>query len=262
MDAKSTVITIAIFLTVVIAGLILERLAPAQKQSFSASRFNLGYTAIYLFIQSLIVPALSVVTVAAVNAVGGGWITLPASGSEFWLAFVSYVLTVDLMEYIFHRAQHRIPALWSMHSLHHSDITLNASTTSRHYWAEHGIKMLSIYMVVGLLFKAPLEILGAYVVLSYYNVFLHMNIRVGFGRFSVLLNSPQYHRLHHSVLPEHYDRNFAALFPGFDLLFGTYRRPHVNEYPPTGLDTGDQPTSYISAILWPARSLINSRAMQ
>ncbi|WP_395400031.1 sterol desaturase family protein [Pseudoduganella sp. UC29_106] len=157
--------------------------------------------------------ALSIVTVAAVNAVGGGWIKLPASGAEFWLAFVFYVLTVDLMEYLFHRAQHRIPALWSMHSLHHSDITLNASTTSRHYWAEHGIKMLSIYMVVGLLFKAPPEILGAYVVLSYYNVFLHMNVRVGFGRLSFLLNSPQYHRLHHSVLPEHYGSEFRSLVP-------------------------------------------------
>jgi sterol desaturase/sphingolipid hydroxylase (fatty acid hydroxylase superfamily) len=262
MDFASTAIAVLFFLAAVILGLIIERLAPAQKQSLSASVFNLGYTTIYMLMQSLIVPAVSIVTVVAVNAAGGGWIALPSTGTGFWLGFAAYALTVDLMEYLFHRAQHGIPALWSMHSLHHSDTTLNASTTSRHYWAEHGIKMLSIYLLVGLMFKAPPEILGAYALLAYYNVFLHMNIRVGFGRFSFLLNSPQYHRLHHSALPEHYDQNFAALLPVYDLIFGTYRRPRQGEFPPTGLDSGDQPTGFIGALLWPTRDLLKAKTIQ
>jgi sterol desaturase/sphingolipid hydroxylase (fatty acid hydroxylase superfamily) len=253
MDLAATAIAVLIFLAIVIAGLVVERLAPAEAQPLAASGFNLCYTTFYIFAQGLIAPVLSILTVAAVNAAGGGWVELPAAGAGFWLGFAAYALTADLMEYLFHRAQHGVPALWAMHSFHHSDAALNASTTSRHYWAEHGIKMLSIYLVTGMVFKAPPEVLGAYALLAYYNVFLHMNIRLGFGRWSFLLNSPQYHRLHHSALREHFDRNFSALFPIFDVVFGTYCPPRRGEYPPTGLDTGARPKGLMDALLWPRR---------
>jgi sterol desaturase/sphingolipid hydroxylase (fatty acid hydroxylase superfamily) len=260
MDLESTAIAVSVFLLVVLVGLAIERLAPACQQPLTASGFNLGYTMIFMLAQALLAPALSIFTVAAVNAAGGGLIKLPSSGPGFWAGFALYAVAVDLMEYLFHRAQHRIPALWAMHSLHHSDTALNASTTSRHYWAEHGIKMLTIYLAVGVIFKAPPEVLGAYALLAYYHVIPHMNIRLGFGRFSFLLNSPQYHRLHHSALPAHFDKNFAGLFPAYDLIFGTYRRPHPGEYPPTGLESGAQPRNYLDALLWPARRLLKSKA--
>ena len=38
-----------------------------------------------------------------------------------WLAVGLFIVVADLAEYVFHRLQHRIPLLWSMHSLHHSD---------------------------------------------------------------------------------------------------------------------------------------------
>lgn len=261
MDFESTAIAVSLFLIIVIIGLAVERLAPAHRQPLMASGFNLGYTMIYMLAQALIAPTLAIFTVAAVNATGGGLIKLPSSGSEFWFGLALYVLAMDLMEYLFHRAQHRIPALWAMHSLHHSDTALNASTTSRHYWAEHGLKMLTIYLAVGLLFRAPPEVLGAYALLAYYHVIPHMNIRLGFGRLSFLLNSPQYHRLHHSALPAHFDKNFAGLFPVYDLIFGTYRRPEPGEYPPTGLESGEQPHGYLDAFLWPARDFLKSKVM-
>jgi sterol desaturase/sphingolipid hydroxylase (fatty acid hydroxylase superfamily) len=37
------------------------------------------------------------------------------------LAVIAFFLVVDLGEYLFHRAQHAIPLLWALHSLHHSD---------------------------------------------------------------------------------------------------------------------------------------------
>jgi sterol desaturase/sphingolipid hydroxylase (fatty acid hydroxylase superfamily) len=36
-----------------------------------------------------------------------------------------------------------------------------------------------------------------------------------------LLTSPQYHRIHHSLKPAHFDKNFAAWFPLWDILFRT-----------------------------------------
>lgn len=254
MGWAAAAISVAFFLMLVLAGLAIERLAPAQRQPLAASGFNLRYTTVYMLAQSAIVPVISVLTVYIVNALGGGWIPLAASGWRFAACLALYALSVDFLEYLFHRAQHRFPALWAMHSLHHSDTAMNASTTNRHYWAEHGIKMLTIYLAIGLVYQAPPDILAGYALLSYYNVFLHMNIRVGYGRGNYLLNSPQFHRIHHSALPQHYDCNFAALFPVFDLIFGTYRAPAPAEYPPTGIDTGRQPQGLLDAVLWPLRN--------
>jgi len=262
MDFVSTVIGVLVFLAVIIAALAIERLAPAQRQPLKASTFNLIYTVLYMLAQALIVPGVSVLTVPAVNAAGGGWIALPDSGWGLAAGFVAYTLAIDLLEYLFHRAQHRFPAMWAMHSFHHSDTTLNASTTSRHYWAEQAMKMVSIYLVIGLLFKTPTVILGMYSVLSAYNVFLHMNIHLGFDRAAGVVNSPQYHRVHHSCLPEHFDCNFAALFTVWDVLFGTFYKPRHDEYPPTGLDTGDEPKDLADALIWPLRSLRRTRVAQ
>jgi sterol desaturase/sphingolipid hydroxylase (fatty acid hydroxylase superfamily) len=244
-------------LLIIFIALFIERLKPAQASSLKAARFNLVYTVLYTAAQSVIEPLLSVVTVLAINAAGGGWIVLPAVGWMVAPAFLLYALTLDFFEYLFHRAQHRLPFMWRMHSLHHSDTALNASTTSRHYWIEPGIKAMTIYLAAGILFKTNPLILGLYAGLCFYNIFTHMNLRLGFGRWSVLMNSPQYHRIHHSRLPEHYNANFAQFFPVFDRAFGTCHMPREDEYPPTGLDTGESPSGLAEAVLWPVRSILH-----
>jgi protein-S-isoprenylcysteine O-methyltransferase Ste14 len=53
-----------------------------------------------------------------VNALGGGRIELSASGVGMAVAIPCYALAMDGEEYLFHQAQHQIPLLWAMHSLH------------------------------------------------------------------------------------------------------------------------------------------------
>src|SRR5260221_896332 len=64
---------------------------------------------------------------------------------------------------------------------------------------------------------------------------------------------PHYHRLHHSADPRYFNANYAALFPAFDWLFGTAKPGLADEYPATGLDTGDTPITFRDAVLWPWR---------
>jgi sterol desaturase/sphingolipid hydroxylase (fatty acid hydroxylase superfamily) len=54
-------------------------------------------------------------------------------------------------------------------------------------------------------------------------------------------------------LREHHNCNFNQFFPVFDVLFGTYRRPRHDEYPPTGLVDGDAPLKLSNMLLWPWR---------
>jgi len=171
------------------------------------------------------------------------------------------VVTVDFFEYLFHRAQHAIPALWAMHSLHHSDPAMNVSTASRHFWLEQAIKSVTIYLAVSLIFAASPLVILIYGLVAYYNFFSHMNLRVGFGRF-MLLNSPQNHRIHHSSQPVHRDKNFAGMFPIFDVMGGTQYLPGADEYPATGLDDGDCPISLTEAVAWPVRAALRRGVRQ
>ena len=64
------------------------------------------------------------------------------------------------------------------------------------------------------------------------------------------INSPQWHRIHHSTQPEHVNKNFSGGLPLWDMLFGTAWIPGCNEYPATGLVPGEQ-VGIIDSIIWP-----------
>ena len=238
---------------VIAVGHVVERVRLATICPAGGVIFNLFYLAPFSFLHAVSVPVVAGAAVAVTNALGGGLVRLPSSGWGLVWAAPLYAVTMDFGEYLFHRAQHRFPALWAMHSFHHSDRALNVSTTQRHFWAEQAIKSATIYLAVGLMFRSNDRIALIYGALTFWNYVAHMNLRLGFGRAWFVLNSPQFHRIHHSGLREHYDRNFAGLFTIFDAIFGTAYVPAPGEYPSTGLEDADTPNSLIEAVLWPMR---------
>jgi sterol desaturase/sphingolipid hydroxylase (fatty acid hydroxylase superfamily) len=237
-----------------------ERLWPAQAPRPDGHGLNLFVWIAYTLAQLSLGPAAGGLITLAVNAAGGGLIVLPSTGWGLLIGAGAYLAAMDLAEYAYHRAQHAIPALWAMHALHHSDPHFDATTSTRHFWAEPLIKSLTVWLAVGVLLKASPLIVVLYGAAAYYNVAIHSNTRLTLGRFSWLLNTPAYHRMHHSALPEHWDCNFAALLPIYDVIFGGYRAPKPGECPPTGLDTGERPDGPIQAALWPLVYLSQRRA--
>ena len=165
-------------------------------------------------------------------------------------AILAYTLLMDFAEFGFHRAQHAIPFLWKMHSLHHSDTNMNATTAARHFWGDQFVKAVTIWPACALILKPSASVLLGYGLISLYHYFIHANLPVSFGRWSWLLNHPAYHRRHHSTEPEHFGSNYASLFPVFDWICGTYRRPEG--FPATGLER--QPRGLADLALWPLRS--------
>lgn len=247
-----------ISIAIIVLGFAFERRDAPVLRRAGATVFNIAYLVPASLLQQFFMQ-LGIIAVVLSGATVGGLIPLPSSGWAVLPAIAVYLLAMDLGEYLFHRAQHRIPFLWAMHSLHHSDPEVGISTTVRHYWAEHLIKSVTIYLAVGMIFKVNAVIASSYLLASLYNYFLHMNVRVGFGRLSWAFNSPQYHRLHHSRLPHHRDCNFAGLFSLFDYLCGTYRKPQPGDFPPTGLESGERPGNVVEALAWPLRRLISFR---
>ena len=233
----------------------LERLRPAHLQRKARHGVSLAIWAALFVVQAIGLPALGGVTTLAVGAAGGGLVALPAHGLGWWVSLAAYFVAMDLGEYLFHRAQHAIPALWAMHSLHHSDRAFDSATAARHFWLEPVLKAMTIWLAVGVLFKTPASVVSLYILVSYYHYVVHSNVRLDFGRWSWVLNGPGYHRLHHSEAQAHFDVNFASLFPIFDVLSGAYRPARPGERVQTGLDTGDEPATVVEALVWPVRGL-------
>ena len=239
-----------------------ERFWPAQAPRPARDRSNFYAWTTGLLTQFALSPAMGAVVTAVVNRAGGGLIALPSHGWGLLLGVAVYFVAMDFGEYVFHRAQHRLPWLWAWHSLHHSDPTFDSSTAVRHFWLDPFLKSATVYLAVGLLFKAPAPIGLIYAVVTLYNFVIHSNTRLDLGRWSWLLNAPGYHRLHHSASSEHFDVNFAALLPIFDLLSGTYRPAKSGERPATGLDTGDRPETAAEVALWPVRARLGFKPVR
>lgn len=209
---------------------------------------NAKVWALYAAVTYALVPVVGSLATRGVNWLGGGVFDL--ASWPIVLGVLAFAFAMDFGEFLFHRAQHAIPFLWRMHSLHHSDPNMNATTAARHFWADPLIKAVTIWPAVGLLFKPTPLILVIYASLSLYHYFAHANLRVNFGRLSWVLNAPAYHRLHHSADPQDYGTNFAGLFPIFDLIFGSYRQP--TRFVQTGL--AERPRGLLDAIVWPAKA--------
>jgi sterol desaturase/sphingolipid hydroxylase (fatty acid hydroxylase superfamily) len=246
--------TVLLWLAIFVIGRTVERVRPAERvQPGRNVIINVSYAIVLSWVIFTVMPAVAAASVIVVKTLGGGLIVLPKEGWGLLWAVLLYLLAMDFLEYVFHRAQYAWPFLWAMHSLHHSDPSVNVTTTPRHFWVEPAIKVLFVYPLVAVLLKPSAVILGAYIAMGYWNFVSHMNVRLSFGRFWFVLNSPQYHRIHHVADARYSDCNFAALFPVYDLIFGTHRRPAKDEYPATGLVPREMATGILDWIVWPVR---------
>lgn len=214
---------------------------------------NYKLVAINVLVNQMLRPLTGASSAAIVGAAGGGFIELRTDGWWFFPSLIAMIVAIDLFAYLLHRAQHCVPALWAMHSLHHSAESLTVVAGARHYWFE-GIATVAFLPVLEILFKIPLDLLlVGYVLYFLPDQCAHLNIKFSLGRFALWINNPQYHRIHHSVLPEHRDKNFCKLLPIFDVIFGTAWRPAKDEFPPTGLARSEQPAGFLDGFTWPLR---------
>lgn len=165
----------------------------------------------------------------------------PQTVIELIAATLIYAFVWDFFQYWFHRAEHTFAFLWPVHALHHDEENLNCTTSQRNtFWsgALHFF-LVAIPTLVICGFQL-LPIAGSYVLFKAYSFFNHANVRLNLGPLTPVISGPQWHRLHHGRDAEYFNTNFAAFFPIFDIIFGTYRRPRRDEYPATGLSDRPQ----------------------
>jgi sterol desaturase/sphingolipid hydroxylase (fatty acid hydroxylase superfamily) len=152
----------------------------------------------------------------------------------------------DFWFYWAHRIEHRVPVLWAFHRLHHSDELMNTSTWARDHFLQNAWRSFFSVFTLGLIIDMDFAEAGqaafySFVFLAGLSLFYHSAIRARLPWLDRILVTPQVHRIHHSVDPEHYNKNFADALPIFDILFGTYHRPQKQEFPATGLGAAFPP---------------------
>lgn len=237
---------------------ILERHFPArQLKPASGWVFNIKLSMMYLAVPTLMGGYIASIVSMVRGINGGGLIDLDIDGNASVPAAIGatvlFLLAFDFFYYWWHRAQHEVQALWAIHKLHHMDEALGVSTQMRCHWLEEIGRIPFIFVPMALLFNLPLHAGLIAFVLTFWTGLIHSNLRMGFGKASVLLAGPQIHRIHHSSQKQHFDKNYAALFPIYDLIFGTYYHPASDEYPPTGVRNEPEIQSVSQAFLLPFR---------
>lgn len=196
------------------------------------------------------------ITVLMVNALGGGIIRLSDQGWWYAPSFIFYLVIFDFYTYLVHRASHKFPILWSMHSLHHSATAMSVTTGGRHFWLETIVGALFFAPFLGILLHVPGDIIFPVVMFNFFiGAVTHFDVPIRLGKLGLWINNPQWHRIHHSQLPEHRDKNFANFFPVFDLICRTAWIPEPHEFPNAGLDDGDKPRTVFEGMIWPLRHM-------
>jgi len=146
----------------------------------------------------------------------------------------------DLGYYWYHRAGHKVAALWAIHGVHHQSDRFNISIAIRHPWFSDSYSAI---------FYAPLPLLGvsttqfflAISVISFYALTVHSQTfhRPGFYIFV----TPRTHIVHHSRNPRYLGKNLGAMFTIWDRMFGTHVEIDPDDPPvlgtPGGYETHD-----------------------
>ena len=184
---------------------------------------NACLTGTTLILRGLLFPAAGIG--AALYAVQQGWGLFEYLYTPYWAAFLATLLLLDLGHWGLHYLLHRVPFLWRMHRVHHTDQDVDISTALRFHPLETGLEV-SLFLILIFLLGPPLEAIVLFQLASIVaNLWSHGNLRVGTrldGALRCALITPDMHRIHHSMNHAEAQSNYGALLSCWDRLLGTY----------------------------------------
>ena len=141
---------------------------------------------------------------------------------------IAFVVATDFVAYWVHRGRHAFGWWWEFHKHHHSATEFNAITQARFHPGDGVGIILSSAVPLHLLGGTIGDSLWVLVLFAVHSGVTHSMLPWGWGWFGrYVVYSPLGHRIHHSTLPEHKDKNLGALFPVWDWMFGTYYKGDV-----------------------------------
>jgi sterol desaturase/sphingolipid hydroxylase (fatty acid hydroxylase superfamily) len=168
-----------------------------------------------------------------------------------WVLFAGLLfLAIELGYWFGHYLMHVTPWLWEFHKVHHSAEVL----TPLSEWRQHPVELIFVPFFIILFEACVAGVLGwgfgdqariqAYWYLGIALLFMsatllhlrHTHVEIAAtGWLGRLIQSPVHHQIHHSIAPEHYDKNLGLFLSVWDWAFGTLFIPEKGKKVEVGL---------------------------
>ena len=187
-----------------------------------------------------------------------------ASGPREWVASRPFIVQVtvailigDLGVYLGHRMMHAVPALWRCHAIHHSAREMDWLVASRFHAIDLLVTRCATLAPLVALHVSAATLAVVIAAFGWQAYLVHANVRLSYGPLGWLVVSPQFHHWHHSAEREAFDRNFASVIAGWDVLFGTAHLPAGRT--PRAYGISDRvPAGFLARLIYPFTREIES----
>lgn len=219
-------IRLGIFLSLLVFFALIEFLAPlAKRQEKRTTQWftNITITIIDTVTMRLVLPviAVGIAKQAADNGIG----LFNVIDIGYWPSFILSLLLLDVLIYGQHVMMHKVPLLWRLHRMHHTELGLDVTTAVRFHPIEIIVSML-IKMAFVYLMGIPVAALIIFeILLNGLALFNHSNIKLASWiekPLRKLIITPEIHWIHHSEKPNETNSNYGFNLVIWDKIFGTY----------------------------------------
>ncbi len=222
-----TALRLGVFVGVLLLFIALEAVFPARRRALprlSRWRTNLSLSVLGSVTGALMAPVLAVAVAAYASA--QGWGLFNVLELDPWVEGLVAVVVLDFSIWAQHVAFHHVPWLWRLHSVHHTDRDLDATTGVRFHPVEIGLSLLWKALVILALGPSVVAVIAFEIVLNATAIFTHSNTSLP-PRLDRIVRrvmvTPDMHRVHHSVVEPETNSNYGFNLSVWDRLFGTYR---------------------------------------
>jgi sterol desaturase/sphingolipid hydroxylase (fatty acid hydroxylase superfamily) len=141
-------------------------------------------------------------------------------------AFAAGFLGRAFLSWFTHFLNHKVPFLWAIHRVHHTDTRLDVSTTVRFHPLEFVFTTPLTLVGIVALGVPPVALLVYEIMDAAVTVFSHANVRLPRWLdlpLRLFIVTPDVHRVHHSSYQPETDSNYGAVLTIWDRVLGTYR---------------------------------------
>jgi sterol desaturase/sphingolipid hydroxylase (fatty acid hydroxylase superfamily) len=178
---------------------------------------------------------------------------------------VTIVITLAVRAFISfftHYLMHMVPLFWRLHRVHHLDTELDVTTTVRFHPVEFFVQVLPAVPIVVAFGLTPWVLVFYEVLDVAVTLWTHSNTRLPAALDRVLryvVVTPDLHRIHHSAWKPETNSNYGAVFPWWDLVFGTFRATARDGHERMRLGLDDLRGRAAQRPLWLLRSIFFAR---
>lgn len=171
-----------------------------------------------------------------------------------WAQLLTMFVIADFIQWNVHRLLHRVPWLWEFHKVHHSVKEMGFAAHLRFHWMETIVYKSAQYIPLAMIGFGLSDFFLVHIFATAIGHFNHSNLKITYGPFQYLLNTPTMHIWHHAKqLPEgKYGVNYGLSLSIWDYIFGTAYLPHDGRDEPLGFKHDEKfPDGFWKQVIYP-----------